>query len=100
MPKFVGAVRYNVLKSCATRVCCACGNLTACVAVMYLALHRGRGMGGHIGPPLRKKKSFAVSLFEAVAGLWSAPDYQIKGNWSPKRIATIGVYPFGTPAKG
>ena len=34
-------------------------------------------MGAHCAP-LRKKKSFAVSLFEAVAGLWSAPDYQIK----------------------
>ena len=31
-------MRYNVLKSCATRSCCACGNLTACVAVMYLTL--------------------------------------------------------------
>ena len=31
-------MRYNVLKSRATRSCCACGNLTACVAVMYLTL--------------------------------------------------------------
>ena len=45
-------------------------------------------MGAHCAP-LRKKKSFAVSLFEAVAGLWSAPDYQIKRNWSPKRIVLI-----------
>ena len=34
-------MRYNVLKSCATRSCCACGNLTACVAVMYLTLRTG-----------------------------------------------------------
>ena len=33
-----GAVYYNALTNCATRSCCACGNLTACVAVMYLTL--------------------------------------------------------------
>ena len=37
-PKFAGVIRYNVLKSCATRVCCACLDEIACVAVMYLTL--------------------------------------------------------------
>ena len=37
-PKFAGVIRYNMLKSCATRVCCACLDEIACVAVMYLTL--------------------------------------------------------------
>ena len=44
------AVRYNVLKSCATRSCCACGNLTACVAVMYLTLRTGYEKHGRKNP--------------------------------------------------
>ena len=27
--------------------------------------------------------------------LWSAPDHETKGNGSPKRVETAGVYPFG-----
>ena len=34
----VGAVYNNALTSCATRVCCACLDEIACVAVMYLTL--------------------------------------------------------------
>ena len=53
---------------------------------MYLALRRGRERGAHCAP-LRKKKSSAVLFFEAVAGLWSAPDYLRKGvkirGWKP-----------------
>ena len=43
-------MRYNVLKSCATRSCCACGNLTACVAVMYLTLRIGYEKHGRKNP--------------------------------------------------
>ena len=62
---------------------------------MYLALRRGREMGAHCAP-LRKKKSSAVLLFEAVAGLWSAPDYLGKGVIH-KRVETVGVYPLVRP---
>ncbi len=48
-------------------------------------------MGAHCAP-LRKKKSSAVLLFTAVAGLWLAPDYLRKGE-THKRVETIGVYP-------
>ena len=34
----VGAVYNNALTNCATRVCCACLDEIACVAVMYLTL--------------------------------------------------------------
>ena len=34
-------MRYNVPKSCATRVCCACVDLITCVAVRYLTLRTG-----------------------------------------------------------
>ena len=44
-------------------------------------------MGAHCAP-LRKKKSSAVLLFEAVAGLWSAPDYLRKGVIH-KRVETL-----------
>ena len=54
---------------------------------MYLALRRGREMGAHCAP-LRKKKSSAVLFFEAVAGLWSAPDYLRKGVIH-KRVETL-----------
>ena len=52
-------------------------------------------MGAHCAP-LRKKKSSAVLLFEAVAGLWSAPDYLRKGVIH-KRVETVGVYPLVRP---
>ena len=41
---------YNVQKGCATRVCCACGNLTACVAVRYLTLRTGCERHGRKNP--------------------------------------------------
>ena len=44
-------------------------------------------MGAHCAP-LRKKKSSAVLFFEAVAGLWSAPDYLRKGVIH-KRVETL-----------
>ena len=43
-------MRYNVLKSCATRVCCACGNLTACVAEWHLTLRTGCERYGRKNP--------------------------------------------------
>ena len=48
--------------SCATRVCCACVEQTACVAVKYLALRIGREMGAHCAP-LRKKKILCRSPY-------------------------------------
>ena len=62
--KFAGAVRYNALKSCATRVCRACGDPPICVAERYPALRIGFGMGAHCAP-LREKKSSAVPLFRS-----------------------------------
>ena len=49
-PKFAGVIRYNVLKSCATRVCCACKDETAGVAVMYLTLRISRERHGRKNP--------------------------------------------------
>ena len=43
---------------------------------------------GALCAPLRKKKSSAVPHFEAVAGLWSAPDYLRKGVIH-KRVETL-----------
>ena len=41
---------YNVQKGCAIRVCCACGNLTACVAERYLTLRTGCERHGRKNP--------------------------------------------------
>ena len=41
---------YNVLKSCATRVCCACGDEIICVAVQYLTLRTGCEKHGRKNP--------------------------------------------------
>ena len=41
---------YNVLKSCATRVCCACGDEIICVAVQYLTLRTGYEKHGRKNP--------------------------------------------------
>ena len=45
---------------------------------------RGLFLAGAHCAPLRKKKSSAVLLFGAVAGLWSAPDYLIKEDGVPR----------------
>ena len=47
---FVGAVRYNTPKGCATRSCCACVDLTVCVAVRYLTLRIGCERYGRKNP--------------------------------------------------
>ena len=59
--KFAGAVHNNAQTSCATRVCRACVDENACVAVRYLMLRICRVMGAHCAP-LRKKNSSAVPL--------------------------------------
>ena len=43
-------MRYNVPKSCATRVCCACVDLITCVAVRYLILRTGCEKHGRKNP--------------------------------------------------
>ena len=63
---------------------------------MYLALRRGREMGAHCAP-LRKKKSSAVLLFEAVAALRFSPDYPKGKGVIHKRVETVGVYPLVRP---
>ena len=44
--------------------------------------------------PYGRKNPLPFPYFGAVAGLWSAPDHETKGNGSPKRVETAGVYPF------
>ena len=39
--------------------------------------------------PYDRKNPLPFPLFEAVAGLWYAPDYLTIGNWSSKRIETL-----------
>ena len=63
---------------------------------MYLALRRGREMGAHCAP-LRKKKSSAVLLFEAVAALRFSLDYPKGKGVIHKRVETAGVYPLVRP---
>ena len=46
----VGAVYNNALTNCATRVCCACKDETAGVAVMYLTLRTGCERHGRKNP--------------------------------------------------
>ena len=43
-------MRYNVPKSCATRVCCACVDLITCVAERYLTLRTGCEKHGRKNP--------------------------------------------------
>ncbi len=45
-----GAVYYNALTNCATRVCCACVDLITCVAVRYLTLRTGCERHGRKNP--------------------------------------------------
>ena len=55
-------------------------------------------MGAHCAP-LRKKKSSAVLLFEAVAALRFSPDYPKGKGVIHKRVETVGVYPLVRPAR-
>ena len=47
---FAGPVYHNALTNCATRVCCACVELPACVAVRYLTLRIGCERYGRKNP--------------------------------------------------
>ena len=47
---FAGAVYYNALTNCATRVCCACVDLITCVAERYLTLRIGYEKYGRKNP--------------------------------------------------
>ena len=67
-PKFAGVFRYNAQKNCAALSCRALRRVARmCSSNVSDPANRLR--------KTRKKKSSAVLLFEAVAGLWSAPDY-------------------------
>ena len=63
----VGAVYHNALTNCATRVCCACKDETAGVAVMYLTLRISRERHG-------RKNPLPFPYFAAVTCRQSAPD--------------------------
>ena len=63
----VGAVYNNALTNCATRVCCACKDETAGVAVMYLTLRISRERHG-------RKNPLPFPHFAAVTCRQSAPD--------------------------
>ena len=75
-------------------LCRACVDKTVCVAVRKLALRRGREMGAHCAP-LRKKKFSAVPIFRSGRRSLVCVRLTGKGNGSPKRVETAGVYPFG-----
>ena len=62
---------------------------------MYLALHRGRRMGGHIGPPLRKMSSTAVPPGES-----QFSDFRraLPRETGVKRVEAAGVYPLALSA--
>ena len=77
-------------------LCRACVESPVCVAAKYLALRKGKEMGGQ-WPPLRKKKSSVVLLFEAVAALRFSPDYPKGKGVIHKRVETVGVYPLVRP---
>ena len=59
-------MRYNALKSCATRVCCACVDLTTCVAECYLTLRTGcsRGRTPKVVRPQQRKNPLPFPFSE------------------------------------
>ena len=63
-------MRYNVPKSCATRVCCACVDLITCVAVRYLTLRTGYEKHGRKNPlPYSfSERSHVGNLRQAIQG--------------------------------
>ena len=66
----VGAVYNNALTNCATRVCCACKDETAGVAVMYLTLRISRERHGRKNPlPYSfSERSHVGNLRQAIQG--------------------------------
>ena len=55
IPKFAGAFRCNVPKGCATRVCRACGDGTACVAAELSGTAYRQGNGSTLCSPTEEK---------------------------------------------
>ena len=79
---FVGAVYHNALTNCAVLLSPRGPSLALRAIHLVPRLRRLSGLcSSNVSDPAnrlrktRKKKSSAVLLFEAVAGLWSAPDY-------------------------
>ena len=87
--KPVGAGRNNVKTSCATRVCRACVDETACVADQYLTLRTGCERHGRKNP-----LPFPFSQRSDVGNLRQT--LQGKGVIH-KRVETAGVYPLVRP---
>ena len=63
---FAGAVRYNVPRICATLLCRACGDKTACVAVRSPTLRTGcsRGRTPKVVRPQQRKNPLPYSFSE------------------------------------
>ena len=106
--KSAGAIYNNVLTNCATLLSPRGPSLALraihlvsrlrrpsdlCSSTLSDTAHRLRHGSTPCFPTVEKNLPFPN--FEAVAGLWSAPDHETKGNGSPKRVETAGVYPFG-----
>ena len=86
--KFAGAVRSHQTNELRGTVMPRLRRVTHMCSSKVTELRIGKRKGRtSIGPSLRTEKSSAVLLFEAVAGLWSAPDYLRKGvkirGWKP-----------------
>ena len=91
-------MRYNALKSCATRVCRACVDEITCVAVMYLALRIGRRKGRTQSWSVRSRGRILcrspISQRSHIGNLRQT--LQGKGVIH-KRVETAGVYPLVRP---
>ena len=74
---FAGTVYNNPLTNCATRVCRACADETACVAERYLTL-RICGYMEREAHPCGRKNPLPFPYFEAVAALRFSPCYDRK----------------------
>ena len=88
-----GAVYYNALTNCATRVCCACVDLITCVAERYLTLRTGCEKHGRKNPlPFLFSKRSHIGNLRRIRK-------QGKGR-SSKRKETAGVPSFLPTAVG
>ena len=87
--KFAGAVRSHQTNELRGTVMPRLRRVTHMCSSKVTELRIGKRKGRtSIGPSLRIEKSSAVLFFEAVAGLWSAPDYLRKGVIH-KRVETL-----------
>ena len=74
-------MRYNVPKSCATRVCCACVDFITCVAVRYLTLRTGCEKHGRKNPlPYPFSKRSPVSGLRQIRKQGKGRSSKRKGN--------------------